>query len=393
MTMKTFALKAKLARRLPDPVYGGDQKLQHHIFLVNTRDIPRDLPMEANARRPNTRKQIYRRVKESLLEGDSTFHLKNKGIVIVADLVAQKAGTHDEYTIRLNPDAQGILDGGHTYQLIVDAQEAGELPEDQFVFVQVRTGIPIDWIPDISQGLNTSVQVQDMSLDNLAKRFEWLKELIKDTPYVDKVAWSENDEGDYDARDLIALLYLFNTALFPSSVSHPIAGYEKKKEALKAYEEDPASFKALTPLAKQIFELHDYVAGTARDLYNAGALDHGKRGRGAALSFVKHRAFQPTFLEQKEPFKTQLEDAALYPILAALRVYVERSAAGKLKWAGGFTAVKNAWEKMAYELMLGTLNTAHEVGRSNNAIGKSRLHWDGIYKTIQNYRLEQRLQA
>jgi hypothetical protein len=40
--------------------------------------------------------------------------------------------------------------------------------------------------------------------------------------------------------------------------------------------------------------------------------------------------------------------------------------------------VKTAWRDLAYELMKATMHTANEVGRSRNAIGKSRLHlgWD-----------------
>lgn len=400
MTVETYCLRAKLARRVPDPIQNGEDgkpKVYHHIFFVNARDMPRDIPMEANARRPNTRKQIYRHVKESLLDhGDGvepgTFHLKNKGIVIVADSVSERPGGRNEFLIKLDRTRQGILDGGHTYQIIIDAQDSDDLPEEQYVIVQVRTGAPAGWIPVMAEGLNTSVQVQLMSLDNLAGKFGWLKDLAKGTNYANKIAWSENDAGDYDARDIIALMYLFNTKLFPDAASHPIAGYEKKSDALKAFDADDAAFRWMAPILSDILSFHDHVAGTARDLYNAGALKHGKRGRGAGLSFVRLRKFKPTFLDKPEHYDTSLEDAALYPILAAFRIYVERDErTGKARWSGGFAAVKGAWNELAYELMVGTLNTANEVGRAKNAIGKSRLHWDGVYKTVQNYRLQQRL--
>lgn len=395
MTTETFALRAKFARRLPDPNFGKESGLEHHIFLIDARDIPKDLPLEANARRPNTRKQVYREVRQSLLNESGevgSFHLKNKGIVIVADSVIQEGGP-DRFTIKLNRTSQGILDGGHTYKLIIDAQESGDLPEDQFVFVQVRTGVPPAWVAEISRGLNTSVQVQDMSLDNLAGRFAWIKDQLKGEDFFSSIAWSENDPGEFTARDLIALMYLFNIRLFPSSENHPIAGYEKKSEALKVFEESDSTFKMMKPILVDLLYLHDWIAFTAPGFYNRGAHKLGLKGRGAALSFVKQagerRPFKSLFTGTTETFDSRLEDAALYPILAAFRVFVEQDpATGKMRWKGGFAAVKKAWEELAYELVKATHNTSMEVGRSKNAIGKSRLHWDGIYQKVENYKLK-----
>jgi hypothetical protein len=58
-----------------------------------------------------------------------------------------------------------------------------------------------------------------------------------------------------------------------------------------------------------------------------------------------------------------------------------------MRWTGGFTAVKRAWEDLAYDLMKYTHATSVEVGRAKNAIGKSRLHWDGVYQKVENYKL------
>ena len=395
VTNLSFALRAKFARRLPDPNFGKSTGLEHHIFLVNCRDIPRGLPLEANARRPNTRKQVYREVRDSLLNLDGepgSFHLKNKGIVIVADRVEQ-AGSNDQFKIVLDRTLQGILDGGHTYQLILNAQEAGEIPDEQYVFVQVRTGVPREWIADISQGLNTSVQVQDMSLQNLAGKFAWIKDELKGSSAYSKIAWSENDPGDFSVRDVIALMFLMNLALFPDASSHPIAGYEKKSAALEKFDEDDSSFRAMQPILRDILYLHDWVGFTASQFYNEGAGKLGLKGRGAGLSFVKQsnrKAFTPSFLDNDEKYETCLEDAALFPILAAFRVFIRRNPlTGKYEWIGGFAAAKLAWREMAYELMRATVHTATEVGRSKNAIGKSRLHWDGLYQKVENYKLRQ----
>jgi hypothetical protein len=394
MTYEAYVLRAKLARRMPDPNFGKVEGIEHHLFLVNCRDIPRDLPLEANARRPNTRKQVYRQVRESLLELDGepgSFHLKNKGIVIVADSVTQKPGTSDQYIIRLDRTRQGILDGGHTYQIITEAQDSEELPEDQFVFIQIRTAIPKDWIPDISQGLNTAVQVQDMSLQHLAGKFAWLKSEMSGHPYAPKIAWSENDAGEFSARDIISLMYLMNIKLFPDSSKHPIAGYEKKSEPLREFDNSDATFRQMKPILHDVLYLHDWISFMAVDFYNEGAGRNGVKGRGAGLSFVKQagrKPYSPTFMSSPKGFDAKLEDAALYPIMAAFRVFIEVDlTTGKVRWAGGFEGVKAAWRDLAYELMKATMHTANEVGRSRNAIGKSRLHWDGVFQKVENYKL------
>ena len=395
MTRASFALRARLARRMSDPNFNKVSGLEHYLFMVNVADLPKDLPMEANARRPNTNKHVYREVKRSLL-GESgepgSFHLKNKGIVIIADEVKQKNGSNDEFSVTLDRTSQGILDGGHTYQIVMECQEAGILPDDQYVFVQVRTGVPKNWVPDISRGLNTALQVQDMSLDHLKGLFEWIKEALRGQSYADIIAWSENDEGKYDARDIIALMYLMNIDLFPNSTQHPIAGYEKKSDALKAFEQHPAFFRNARNILPDILYLHDLIAMTAAELYNKGAADAGSRGRGRGFKFVKLPAREATF-----PFigpdvrsDSVLEDAALYPILAAFRVFLrKKSYDGEYEWIGSFDQVKGAWTRVAYELMKITHETSDEVGRSNNAIGKSRTHWNLVYQTVENYKLRQ----
>lgn len=398
MTNESYAIRAKLARRLPDPNFGKSEGIEHHLMLVNCRDLPADLPLEANARRPNTRKMVYREVRDSLLDQTGepgTFHLKNKGIVIVADRVEPRRGTNDEFMIHLDRTRQGILDGGHTYQLIMECREDDELPEDQHVFVQIRTSVPKEWIPAISEGLNTSVQVQEMSLQNLAGKFAWLKSDLKGHFYSTNIAWSENDPGDVSARDVIALLYMLNIGLFPDATNHPTAGYEKKSDALKAFDKTEPSFKAMKPVIDQILQLHDWITFTASDFYNQGASDVGKKGRGAGLSFMKRakrKPFRPIFWNAGRDFDTQLEDAALYPVLAAFRVFLTHDQlTGQVKWAVPFEAVKKAWRDLAYDLLKATQHTANEFGPSKNAIGKSRLHWDGIYQKVENYMLRSTL--
>ena len=80
-------------------------------------------------------------------------------------------------------------------------------------------------MPEIAGGLNTSVQVQDMSLDNLEGLFEWIKDELKSEPYFERIAWKENQPGEFDARDIVSLLtklniYSFRTTVMNSQSKH-----------------------------------------------------------------------------------------------------------------------------------------------------------------------------
>src|SRR5271166_4026673 len=116
--MKQFELPAHLSRRMPDPVFGPEYT--RYTFYVPVRDVPPNIPLDADPRVPKLNKRIYKQVEQSLLDqGDNipgTFHLKHKGITLIARDV-QSAGEGGLHTITVD-EGQGIVDGGHSYELI-----------------------------------------------------------------------------------------------------------------------------------------------------------------------------------------------------------------------------------------------------------------------------------
>src|SRR6202008_4779050 len=92
--------------------------------------MPEGLPKGANPREQNIDRGIYRDVMKSLLNEDctpNTFHLKNKGISILAEEVS-KADNEEELKVRFASNEQGIVDGAHTYEIILAGkQEVAEL--------------------------------------------------------------------------------------------------------------------------------------------------------------------------------------------------------------------------------------------------------------------------
>ena len=268
MTIQTLVLRPVFSRRIPDPVFQTNPAIHHHIFYAPAHTLMPDVSYGPNARKPNTRKQVYKRVDDSLQNVDcleNTFHLKNLGIVINASAVRRVR--EDQYLIDLpDPEVHGVLNGGHTLDLIVKRISDGTIEMGQFIKVEVRTGVPAEWLAEIAGGLNTTLQVDDMSLDDLKGAFEWIKEELRGETYFKDIAWSENDPGAYDARDLVSLLTCFDIERYPNeqSGSHPIEAYEKKSKALDVFRDDfeqnhGNEFVKLRPILKDILRLHDMI--------------------------------------------------------------------------------------------------------------------------------------
>jgi hypothetical protein len=374
----TFTFYAPYARRLPDPVFGESHGIHRHVFFCPVGRVPGGLPQDPNARVPNIRKRVYRDIEQSLLNENGepgTFHLKHKGVTVVASKVTESG--ENQYDVEIG-EGEGVLDGGHTYALITSERAEGQtLPEDQYVKFEILTKVPREWIPEIAGGLNTSVQVQPMSLDNLEGQFDWIKEEIRDQPYFSNIAWRENEAGEFDARDLVSLLTLFNIGLFPNDDdATPVVAYEKKSQALKLFEENPDTYTALRPILKDILVLHDTIREGSRTYWNEAG---GKFGR---LAFVEQKTrgdFVFPFTGKRAKFR--LMNGALYPMLASFRWMVVQKN-GKATWRGGFSAVRERWEQSAEELMRMTAQASTELGRNPNAIGKSRNHWSNLHARV-----------
>jgi len=251
MSAKSVPIKSEFSRRMPDPVF-RDRKMERHILFCRAKDLPPDLPKDPNPRHQNIDRGIYIEVGKSLrnqLGSENTFHLKNKGITVIAkDVQEIEKGN---YEILLEP-GHGIVDGAHTYEVIRKAVVDEECPDDQYVRVEILTGIEPDLVTEIAGGLNTAMQVQTMSLANLEGKFDWLKQTLN--PELRKaVVFRENEKGDFDVRDVVALLTLFNVALYPTdNAEYPLKAYTSKAVTLEQYLKNIDSFQKMELIVNDI---------------------------------------------------------------------------------------------------------------------------------------------
>jgi hypothetical protein len=315
----THRFRVAEARRVKHPV---NPRIERHYFMVRAREMPQGVSAEANAREPvGTNRQVYRDVRDSLLgltATPGTFDLMNKGITILAQDV--KRIDDDHYDVIIG-EGQGIVDGGHTYKIICENQDNEGLPDEQFVEVQVRTGIDDGLITDIAKGLNTGIQVKLHSLANLDGAFEWLKDEMKDEAYYELISWREGDDGEYDVRDLISVLEAFNVFDFPNNSStHPVQAYEKWSGPAQKFAHDyqehkdtdvkKSKYYRLRPLLKGALVLFDTIRREFREIHNqargsAGSLkimEQARKGRNFTFPFAG-----------LPPSNYRLTKGALYP--------------------------------------------------------------------------------
>ena len=368
---------AKFARRIPDPVLEGAER---HILWVRAKDLPAGIPLDPNPREQNANRRIYRDVLDSLMNKDcepDSFHLKNKGITMIASGVVPQQKKDSAYKIYF-ADGHGIVYGGHTYTIVQDGQNDDRLSEQQHVKLEILVGIPMNLVTDIAGGLNTSVQVQEMSLANLDNKFEWIKTALAGEPYESVIAYKENEaDKALDVRDVVAFMTLFNIDRYPNNGSeYPVNAYHSKAKTLREFLNGSETYSKMRKILPEILTLSDIVSFGAREHHNAAG------GRAGGLSFVDQssRGFDFPFIGKHSEYK--LARGALIPMLGAFRWMVEESSSGDFQWKGSFKDVKELWEKSAAELMRATQATSDELGRSPDAIGKSRNHWATLHSIV-----------
>jgi hypothetical protein len=383
-------LKSDYSRKFPDPLNSLQEdepyNIEHHILLCRANDVPSGISKKPNPREQRIDLGIYKDVQNSLEDSaELSFHLKNKGITLFAHRV-DYSGDKRVATVYMGEN-DGIADGAHTYEIVLDSQSKGSCPEGQYLKFEIVTGVPSSMMVDITGGLNTAVQVQEASLANLEGKFDWIKEIIESMPYADKIAFKQNEKKDVDIRDIVAFLTLFNVENEELKDKHPKEAYTAKAACLTLYRKYQETYEMLRPILKDILYLHDYIQVKAPDLYNKekggkargmkGLFDHKKRGK-----------FKFIFIGEESQYK--LYDGALYPIFGAMRFLVEKKPREQFySWKlGSFEAVRSFFDRIGADMVETTYKTSLIYGLKPNPIGKDDNHWDNLYKTVKVAYLE-----
>ena len=380
--------KTSYSRRFPDPNNELESSnIEHHILLMKAIDVPTGIPLDPNPRKQRIDLGIYKDIQRSLEDnGNPTFHLKNKGITMFAQKV--EISPDKKVLTAYLGQGDGIADGGHTYKIILDSQSKNNCPEIQYVKIEIITGIAETDKADITGGLNTAVQVQEASLENLKNEFQWFKDTIQDMPYAKEIAYMQNEPGEFDIRDIVSFMTLFNVE-HPAFLTGrtPKEAYTSKSACLNLYKDDKKSYMMLAPIVKDILDLHDHIHLNVGKRYN-----EEKGGKAGAMTGVfdtkKKTSFKYIFSRGESHYK--LFDGTFFPIFGAMRYLVEKKPgeefySWKLK---SYQEVKKFFDVLAPELLRVTYNTSVTYTRKPNAVGKDENHWGYLLQMVKSAYLE-----
>ena len=383
---KSLTFKVQSFRKIPNPYLKseeGEKGAEMYVAICDVKDLPDDFPMDTNPREQKMTTNVAKKIKESLLNtSELNFFLLNRGILLSAKDVSY-SNYSNEMTISFeDPEVHGNVDGGHTYKTILQFRDQLDKGQ-QYVKIEILTGIE-GIFQSLAAARNTSVQVQDKSIAELEDRFDIIKNTLANENYISRVFFKENDAGDIDVADLLAILNMFNISRYNGMTSFPINSYSSKKKCIDLYISDHKEYEesAENPYVKMmnimpdIFRLYDAIEVGMNRFYrqkNPG----GRYGATKGVQVPKAgQEFRSKFLSNE--MEAASPNGFIYPILGAFRALVEEKD-GKYCWKKNPFAVL---EKVGAELVESTVSMSRSLGNNPQSVGKEANIWKTLYMTI-----------
>jgi len=364
-----------------------------YYAVVKVQDLP-DLSdwRKINVRDPKMAGKVPDAIREGFNEKRDLFLLMNRGIVLSADKVYFDQAKSHLKLIMSNPNVHGLLDGGHTYNII---REQMKPDVDQFVKIEILEGLSAEEITDVVEARNTSNQVKDESLMNLQGDFDQLGTFLKRAPYYNDIAFKEYetyDNGDpkpIDIREIIAILTAFDRDNFNES-THPINAYRSKAACLTHFADNKKSYKKLYPLANEILDLYDLIQEKLPGLDNtargrSGDVSRGAFGKLTGVSYRDGKLFNSLkYLKRKS--KYGVPAGFVFPILGAFRALLEESNGGYV-WGKGLDPKGLLDGDLGTELAetIGSFAAEHQ---NPSKTGKSLNVWKSCYQAARVFYLQ-----
>jgi hypothetical protein len=428
-SLKSFRFRTSRAFKAFD-----DGARQKWVLVVPARDLPRDLPLDANARVPNVIKNpTCGEMRETLLTRPELFQILNGGVVCTATSVSVKQEGNEQWVdVAFDQDQlQGVVNGGHTYGTLLhvvhdhpvyaegmalkaalkkdkaadDAELAPLLDDDEKLadriarareraMVQLELIVPIsdpDLLHDIARARNLSQSVDQTALQNLAGKYEIMKKVLRDAPlpfgpsYVDRVVWKTNQEvpegsAEVPVKTLIHLLALMNTRLYKPGVKVANEVYVRSgvvvREFGEAEGEDSAFYDKLEHLLPEFIKLYDYIYNALPETQPSFPWADGKPP--AVDRKRRKSAFATPLLART--CSSKVSGAFIWPVFSAFRLLLEEDGASGLRFKTDPIAL---FEEKKAELSATIQNTFESQGRVVQQVGKATDAWIRLEGQLQ----------
>lgn len=385
MAEAKMVFKVDSFRKIPNPYKDEANSIpQMYTAICDVKDIPEELLqwMDTNPRKQNTKSGVAKKIKESLLTG-CDFHLLNRGLLLSAAEVSFNNYDGMMTVIFSDSNVHGDVDGGHTLRIILenrDELEAGQ----QYVKLEILTGVE-SIFEDLAAARNTSTQVKDQSIADLRNYFELIKDVIRNEEFNDRVYFVENDEGDIDVGDILAVLNLFNIDTYKGRDNYPIVSFSSRKKCIDTYianyqeHEDNASnpYVKMRPLMISFFKLYDMLERKMSEYYklkNPG----GKYGLTKGVTTASDgKIFKSKYYQNDMQHLSP--NGFIFPILGAFRALLEEKD-GTYHWLKDPFVMM---DKVGPELVATTVERSRTLGGNPNAVGKDKGNWDTLYMIVK----------
>ncbi|MCM1289576.1 MAG: AIPR family protein [Corallococcus sp.] len=384
--MPKVSFNVKSFRKIPNPYIKsecGDPIPEMYIMLCDVKDLPDNIPMDTNPREQRLTTGVAKKIKESLLDTTiNSFYLLNRGLLLSADTVFFDNYLNEVTVDFSDTDYHGNVDGGHTYKIILENRDKLEFGK-QYVKVEIITGV--DGIfQTLAAARNTSVQVKDESIAELEHKFQIIKDALDKLPFSSKINYKENDDGDIEIVEILAILNMFNITRYPALDSFPIPSYSSRKKCLDYYLEEyrlygdsnKNSYIKMKNIIPDIFHLYEHLEQHMQFYYRQ-RYSGGKYGavKGVFMSNEKKQFKSKFFFKSLDYFSP---NGFIYPILGALRALIKEENDQFL------------WKKDPYEVLdkLGpalvetTIERSRSLGNNPQSVGKDSGNWKTLYMTV-----------
>ena len=379
-------IKVDSFRKIPNPYKEGPSSdSQMYTAICDVKEIPEALLdwMETNPRKQNIKGGVAKKIRASLIEGKA-FHMLNRGILLSADDVVYNNYDNKMKLIFSDSEYHGNVDGGHTLRVILENRD--DLEEgQQFVKLEILVGVE-GIFEDLAAARNTSTQVQDKSIANLKKYFNLIKEAIDTEPFKNRVYFMENDDGEIDVGDILAILNLFNIDIYHELDSLPVVSFSSRKKCIDSYidtyeklEDNPSNpYVKMKPIMIDIFKLYDYLETKMYDYYREKN-PSGKYGAVSGVITPRENKKQLKTKFYEEPIKHGSPNGFIFPILGALRALLEERD-GVYSWVCDPYAIL---DKVGPELVCTTIDRSRTLGNNPAQVGKDSGNWQTLYMLVK----------
>jgi hypothetical protein len=428
-SLKTYRFRTTRAFKALD-----DGTHKKWVLVVAARDLPRELPLDANARVPNVIKNpTCKEMRETLLTRPELFQIFNGGMICTATAVDVRQEGNEQWVEAAfdQEQLQGIVNGGHTYGCLLhvihdhpvyaenlslqavlakkdksgEHSELAPLVEDadklaeriararERALVQLELVAPVsdpDLLAQVARARNLSQSVDQTALQNLAGKYETMKKVLWEAPafgqsFVERVVWKTNQEVPEDSvevpvKTLIHLLALMNTRLYRPGAKVANEVYTRSgvviREFGEAEGEDSAFYDRLTEILPEFIRLYDHIYLTLPETDPSFPWADGK----------------PTIdrKRRRKPFTTPLlartcsskvSGAFVWPVFSAFRLLLEEDQeSGALRFK---TDPIELFEQKKAELSSTIRTTFENQGRVVQQVGKATDAWIRLEGQIQ----------